>query len=101
MYSNMYFYYVNINGLNKKKDRLNMIISKHSSHIVCLVETTLFRNVKVNIPGCYLFKKSKNALSGGTVIAVKEKKIFHLNVLKRLKLRVIGYCYLELTHKTL
>ena len=50
-----------------------MIISKCNPHIVCLVETKLSHNVKVNILGCYIFKKSKNALSGGIVIAVKEE----------------------------
>ena len=31
------------------------------------------QNVKANIPGYYIFKKSKNALSRGIIIAVKEE----------------------------
>ena len=50
-----------------------MIISKCNPHIVCLVETKLSHNVKVNISGYYIFKQRKNALSGGIVIAVKEE----------------------------
>ena len=69
----MSFYYVNINRLSKKRDSLNMIIGEHSPHIVCLVETKLSDNVKVNIPGYYMFEKSNNALSGGIIIAVKEE----------------------------
>ena len=66
-------YYVNINGLSQKRDSLNIIISDCNHHIVCLVETKLSHNVKVNIPGYYIFKKSKNALSRGIIIAVKEE----------------------------
>ena len=72
----MSFYNVNINGLSKKRDSLNIIITGHRPHIVCLVETKLSHNVKVNIPGYYIFKKSKNALSGGIMIAVKEEISF-------------------------
>ena len=57
IYSNMSFYYANINGLNKKRDSLNFIISECNPHIVCLVETKLSHNVKVNITGYYIIKK--------------------------------------------
>ena len=59
--------------MSKKRDNLNIIISDCNHHIVCLVETKLSHNVKVNIPGYYIFKKSKNALSRGIIIAVKEE----------------------------
>ena len=60
MYINVSFYYDNINGLGKKEIinmtiNLNMIISEHNPHIVCLVETNLSDNITVNIPGYYIF----------------------------------------------
>ena len=63
MRSNVSFYHVNINGLSKKRDNRNMITREHNPHIVSLVETKLSQNVKVNIPGYSIFKKSKNTLS--------------------------------------
>ena len=76
IYSNMSFHYVNIDGLSQKRDfnkSSNMIISKCNPHIICLVETKLSHNVKVNISGYYIVKQRKNTLSGGIVIAVKEE----------------------------
>ena len=69
----MSFYYVNINEFSRKRVNLNVIISECNPHIVCLVETKLSLNVKVIIPGYYIIKKSKNALSGGIIIAIKEE----------------------------
>ena len=43
------------------------------SHIVSLIETKLSHNVKVDIPGYYIFKKSKDALSRGIIIAVDKE----------------------------
>ena len=51
IYNNMSLHYVNINRLSKKRHSLNIIISECNLHIVCLVETKLSHNVKVNIPG--------------------------------------------------
>ena len=59
--------------MSKKRGSLNIIISECNPHIVSLVETKLSHNVKVNRPGYYMFKKSKNALSRGIVITVKEE----------------------------
>ena len=69
-----------------------MIISKCNPHIVCLVETKLSHNVKVNISGYYIVKQRKNTLSGGIVIAVKEELSSKW---------IIEYCHLDLTHRTL
>ena len=69
----MSFYYGNINGLSKKRDSLNMIINEHNPHIICLFKTKLSHNVKIKIPVYYIFKESKNALSGGIIIVVKEE----------------------------
>ena len=60
MYITVSFYYDNINGLGKKEIinmtiNLNMMISEHNPHIVCLVETNLSDNITVNIPGYYIF----------------------------------------------
>ena len=60
MYITVSFYYDNINGLGKKEIinmtiNLNMIISEHNPHIVCLVETNLSDNITVNIHGYYIF----------------------------------------------
>ena len=60
MQSNAYFSSVNINGLGKKQIinliiSLNTIINEYNPHIVCLVEKNLSDNVKVNIPGYYIF----------------------------------------------
>ena len=73
MYNNVSFYYVNINGLSKKRGGLSTITSEHNPHIFCLVKTKFSHNVKVNIPGYYIFKKGKNALSGGIIVAVKKE----------------------------
>ena len=66
-------YYGNINGLSKKRDSLNMIRNEHNPHIVCLFKTKLSHNNKIKIPVYYIFKESKNALSGGIIIVVKEE----------------------------
>ena len=46
-----------LNGLNGKRDSLNMLISQYNLYIVCLVEKKLSHNVKANILGYYILKK--------------------------------------------
>ena len=55
MYSNIYFYYANIDGLSKKKAKY--VMSEHNPHIVWLFKAELSHNVKINIPGYYIFLK--------------------------------------------
>ena len=57
MYSNIYFYYANIDGLSKKSRQSKYVMSEHNPHIAYLFKAELSHNVKSNIPGYYIFLK--------------------------------------------
>ena len=66
-------YYVNIRGIKSKIKSLQKIIDNEKPHIICINETKLEKNEKIELRGYKTFYNNNKNGKGGTLIAVRGK----------------------------
>lgn len=72
IYKSFIIYYVNIRGIKSKIESLEEIIETVQPTVVCLVETHLNTEEKVQIPGYKVYCNNRTRDGGGILVAVKE-----------------------------
>ena len=79
IFKNSVTYYVNIRGIKSKIRSLNEILDEVKPHIICLNETFLGENVKVEIDNYELIYNNNKDGKGGVIIGI-HNDIKHLYI---------------------
>lgn len=72
IYKSFVVYFVNIRGMRSKLESLEEITETVQPTIICLVETHLRTEEKVQIPGYKVYSNNRNGEGGGILVAVKD-----------------------------
>ena len=74
---NFKLYYNNLRGINSKLHSLHEILDNYKPHLVCITETKLDTDEKVDIEGYEFTHKNNKKGQGGIIIGVR-KEMEHL-----------------------
>ena len=66
-------YYVNTRGIKSKLNSVERIAEELAPQVMCVTETMLDKDEKIEIPGYRVFDNNNKTGKGGIIIAVKKE----------------------------